>query len=42
MKKWQLVVLQYLGSILGDWAKKKLVKRDEESQEIDTKEENVV
>lgn len=42
MKKWQLLVLQYLGSILGDWAKKKIIKQQEKSQEIDKPDENVV
>lgn len=42
MKKWQLIVLQYFGSILGDWAKKKLTKQPEKSQKIDKPDENVV
>lgn len=42
MKKWQLIVLQFVGSLLGDWAKKKIVKKDVESQEIDNPNENVV
>lgn len=43
MKKWQLIVLQFVGSLLGDWAKKKIGKKDTaESQNIDKEDENVV